>query len=92
MKTVVLATFAGAMLAASSAIPRQQNLITADLVAIMGQKADMTEGQNAVAPHNQAAARTTNYPCMDYNPAKGTCGLHQNQEPRWLSNDGPTNG
>jgi hypothetical protein len=93
MKTVVLATFAGGMLAAGSGIPRPQNLVKVDFVATsLGQKAEMTEGRGAVAPHNQAVARTTNYPYVDYNPVKRTCGLHQNQEPLWLSNDAPTNG
>jgi hypothetical protein len=78
MKTLVLATLVGAMLAVSSAIPQQRGLIRDEAIfASLGQNGD----------HSQAAPRTTNYPCMDYNPAKRTCGLHQNQEPSWLSND-----
>jgi hypothetical protein len=93
MKTLVLAALAGTMLAATSAIPRQQDLVKAELVSTsLGRKADMTVGQGAVAPHSQAAPRTSDYPCMDYNPVKRTCGLHRNQEPSWLSNDTPMDG
>jgi hypothetical protein len=91
MKTVVLATLAGAMLAASSAIPRQQGVAKAESDATsLGQKTDMTEDQGALAPHSQAARRILNYPCMDYNSVKKTCGLQQNREPRWMFNNTPT--
>lgn len=89
MKIVVIA-LAGAVLAASYATPRQQGLVKAESDSTsLGQKTDMTEGQSALAPHSRAAPRILNYPCMDYNPAKKTCGLQQNREPRWMFNNTP---